>query len=352
MPNGRVASLRSSIGTRLAEVFLGEAIALTANVSHVGRNVEVSLTLRSSDGGIEGPLATTLTNDQGQFFLPLPPGTSADTCRLMVSVGDSGGGTLTRAFVYSTDEAIDIDFISESAVAVVLTRVARGADLCSYSSQNIRSVVDTIRGLSGMVAGNSAAEINQRALEAVAPQLDVMPCIQIVGTDCRLLTPLPTLTVTPTALPTVTPFPAPTPAIIIDTTTAMAGSQTTFNVVLRTAGVSVAGAQNDITFDPEASIVVNAHGKPDCTVNSGIDKDGTAFAVRSANSMRALVLSTNNADTIPDGSVLYTCRVNVAADATGTLRLVVSGVILSTPDGQRVPNATGVDGAIVIEPPH
>jgi len=46
----------------------------------------------------------------------------------------------------------------------------------------------------------------------------------------------------------------------------------------------------------------------------------------------------------------YTCTVNVGPNAAGSLPLIINGVIMATPYGTRVQNATGVDGAIVIEP--
>jgi len=296
MPNGRVASLRKSIGAQLAGVFLGEAIALTANVSHVGRNVEVTLTLRRSDGSIEGPLATALTNDQGEFFLTLPPDAGADSCRFIVSVGDAGAGTLTRAFVHSTDEPVDIDFISETTVELILREVALGTDLCSFSSENIRGLADVIRNLPGDVSGASTAEVNQKALTAAltSGQPLPIPCL-----NC------PTRTVTPTALPTATAFSGAKPAIILDTVQVHAGESIAFNAVLKADGALIAGTQNDIVFDLNAPIAAKANGKPDCTVNAAIGKDATAFAFRPPTSVRVLVLSTNNLDPIPDGSVLY-----------------------------------------------
>jgi len=63
--------------------------------------------------------------------------------------------------------------------------------------------------------------------------------------------------------------------------------------------------------------------------------------------VRALVLATDNVDPIPDGSVLYTCKVNVAATADSTYPMVVSGLVLSDPVGGKIPDASGCDGAII-----
>ena len=79
-------------------------------------------------------------------------------------------------------------------------------------------------------------------------------------------------------------------------------------------------------------------------LNPNIDKDATSFAFRpngcsgeTCTGIRALVLATDNVDPIPDGAVLYTCKVTVAADADATYPLDVTGVILSDPAGMRSP---------------
>lgn len=53
--------------------------------------------------------------------------------------------------------------------------------------------------------------------------------------------------------------------------------------------------------------------------------------------MRALVFSAENLEPIRDGTVLFTCRVQVAPDALpGTYPLLVGGTVLSDPTGSRI----------------
>lgn len=144
------------------------------------------------------------------------------------------------------------------------------------------------------------------------------------------------------------------PAIAVSVAAASPGTQVSVTATLHTNGALVAGTQNDISFDLQAPIAANANGKPDCAVNFDINKGATFFAFRpngcsgtTCTTIRALVLSTDNTDPIPDGSVLYTCKVNVAADASGFHPLTISNVILGTPEGAKVPDATGIDGAII-----
>ena len=168
----------------------------------------------------------------------------------------------------------------------------------------------------------------------------------------------------PTATPTVggttpTPTEGPSqctaPALQLPQVIGQPGTQITFTATLLAGTAMVAGTQNDITFDP-ANIPINAkaNGKPDCAVNAGIDKGATSFAFRpngctgtACTSVRALVLSTDNVDPIPDGSVLYTCNINVAQSANTKYTLGVTGVIFSDPSGNQVPGVSGCDGAVV-----
>ena len=114
---------------------------------------------------------------------------------------------------------------------------------------------------------------------------------------------------------------------------------------------TVAGTQNDLTFDATNTPIapsVDDPTVPDCTANTAISKDGTAFSFTTATTIRALVLSLKNVKTIPDGSVLYSCNVNVSATAAdGSYPLTLSGIHLSDPAGASIAG-TGTNGAIVV----
>lgn len=147
------------------------------------------------------------------------------------------------------------------------------------------------------------------------------------------------------------PTPIPGEAIIsVGTADAMPGAQTKLSVTLRNSiGLSIAGIQNDIAFDPEAPISATGgtcavYGScctsnadcttagdicipavppiPGCCVNPAIVKSGTTFSFEPAGctgtnctGIRAIVLSLDNLKVIPDGSLLYTCLVDVASGA-------------------------------------
>ena len=156
---------------------------------------------------------------------------------------------------------------------------------------------------------------------------------------------------TPTEVPSA---PCDAPAIQAPSFDGQPGTTVEFNVTLKAGTNQVAGTQNDIGFQPQTRIAAKANGKPECAVNGDIDKGATSFAFRpsgcsgeACTGIRALVLSTDNVAAIQDGSVLYTCKVAVAADANATYPLDVTGVILSDPAGNAIEGATGCDGAVV-----
>ena len=160
------------------------------------------------------------------------------------------------------------------------------------------------------------------------------------------------------------------------------GTQVSFTVSLLTEGANVAGTQNDLSFDAThspiprrcnkaanvqitcsadtdcpavAGVADTCSTKPACYVNADINKGGTSFAYRGATGctgpacggIRALVLATDNVDLIPNGSVLYTCKVNIAAGSSGSFPLGMTGVIASDAAGTKITGASGTDGSIV-----
>jgi hypothetical protein len=129
------------------------------------------------------------------------------------------------------------------------------------------------------------------------------------------------------------PFPHPPP-------TDVQFLQSRFAVQLDTGGAPVVSVQNDISFDPttpimSCSFVVNKPDSafsffpPDCT--PGLD----------CTSVRAVVVSTNDTNPIPDGSVLYTCDVRIYAHAEpGDHPMPVSRVSASDAAGGELPIAS------------
>jgi hypothetical protein len=164
MPKGRVAKADGLL-ERVAGAVWSTASALTGAVDPVGKGVTVELVeLRPEDlasGTDPGPVEVTTTRKGGKYCIGLPEGTDENVCRYVVQVGDRSDATLTRAFVFSTDPAdqIDIDFRSEAAVRVVLTEIPR-ADLCDFSPNDIRGIYGAVVVAPGTATGDNADELN------------------------------------------------------------------------------------------------------------------------------------------------------------------------------------------------
>ena len=178
---------------------------------------------------------------------------------------------------------------------------------------------------------------------------------------------------TPTASPTGTATNTPPPATGTNTPTATStpvggsislskvvghpGEQVAFSATLSTKGASIARTQNDIAFDSaNVPIAARPNAAPDCTVNPQLLKEATSFAFQpegcsgvTCTSIHAAVLSTTNTNPIADGSLLYTCNVNVGPNvAAGEYPLTISAVVLQNPSGQPLPNPVGSSGVIVV----
>ena len=182
------------------------------------------------------------------------------------------------------------------------------------------------------------------------------------GTRSAIFTPTPTSTQQVSPLPpTPTPQPTPSgPAVVAQAVTALPGQTVPVSFSLFTNDAAVAGTQNDVNFDPaDAPIAAKANGTPDCTVNPAINKSATSFAFLPSGCVgadctviRAQVLATDNVALIADGSVLYTCNVNVAAPAAGgTYPLILTGVVMDDPNGAAVPGVVGIDGSVYVALP-
>lgn len=143
------------------------------------------------------------------------------------------------------------------------------------------------------------------------------------------------------------------------TISGLPGTRHTLDVALRT-DVEVAGTGNDLTFSPQTPIAARPNGRPDCELGDDVPRPyGTSFAFMpsgcepgvTCSGIRALVLSLESVRAIPDGTVLYSCGLDIAADARpGTYALTVSDVGASDPDGGSL-LVGGRDGAVIVEAP-
>lgn len=127
--------------------------------------------------------------------------------------------------------------------------------------------------------------------------------------------------------------------IDVDSVAGKTGDEVSVNVVLSVAGTPVVAAQNQLHFPHGTSVV-------SCRANEEIGKDATLFTYLpqgcargvDCTSTRALVFSLTDSNPIPDGSLLYTCKVRIAADATpGRSEIACDDSLASTADAEAVP---------------
>jgi hypothetical protein len=179
MPNGKVAQA-PTWRERVSSIVWNAAAALNGDVRPVRGGVVVNLVqLRPEDlssGREPGVITLGTTHTDGSFCIGLPPQTDANTCRFMVQVGNSAAGTLTRAFVFSTEDGIDIDFRSEATVRSILATIPP-AGLCDFSPGEIRSIYDAVAGAPGTALGADADEINAVAASLAAQDPGVQDAI-------------------------------------------------------------------------------------------------------------------------------------------------------------------------------
>jgi hypothetical protein len=143
----------------------------------------------------------------------------------------------------------------------------------------------------------------------------------------------------------------------IGTANGLPGQTATFDVTLDAGGEQVAGAQIDIGFQALTPVLANFQGRPTCTVNPAINKNASAYAFQPPGcfgsqcvAMRALILAFDNVDPIPDGSVLFTCTVQISPAATnGVYPLTASNALVSDPVGNAL-STVGTDGAVIVGP--
>ncbi len=251
--------------------------------------------------------------------------------------------TAVRALVVSFD---NVDLIPDGAVLYTCNvRIGTGIPPGAYALTIVASGSDPSGG------ALTAALTGGYVVVGTPPE----------ATPISTFTQLPTRTnpPAPTVVPTPTIDLAHAAVIHIGSATGAAGQRVQVSVTVDTKGLDISGIQNDITFDPRAAVAARANGRPDCTVNPAINKNASAFAFQppsctlsgDCNRLRALIIAIDNGDSIPDGAVLYTCNVDIAASAPpGTYPLGNVDPLATSPEAIRV-SAVGTDGQVSVTGP-
>jgi hypothetical protein len=228
LPNGDLAR-RPSLMRRLASFVVQRARALVAdNLAPAGPNIPVFLFDIASNDVVDGEIRTGDvvfeggTDHSGRYAVELHARTDENTCRYLLQIGSQNDGTLTRAFVFSTSEPIDINLQSEAAVRLILAEIGAGrADLCDFSAAEIAAIYAAIDQSPAVVTGDTVEELNASAEVAAAGDPGVQNAI--AAAIDQPPPPSPTATDTPVAVPSMTATPT-------STRTATRAAENTFTV--------------------------------------------------------------------------------------------------------------------------
>lgn len=232
--------------------------------------------------------------------------------------------------------------------------------------------------------------------------------ICVVGVDCILEAVdnalngcpglrTPTVTPTPSPVPPQTPTPTscqpeppPTPTIpgsgvILGTAQGAPGTEVVIEARLRSVErfPGIAAVANDFAYDTSKISVpatqvcketpampcttdADCNGDicidvPDCQMNSALQKEASTFhflplgcSGTNCRGVRASVFSVvSPSRLIPDGVIVYTCKIDIAKGATGEAVLSVTNLLVSCPsppDECTSWPVTGLDGRVVICP--
>ena len=180
MPHGRLAA-SDGLWQRIAAVVWNSAAAITGSVSPVGGvTVQlVELQQQNLDNGTDpGAVALGQTNGRGRFCIDLPSGTDENnTCRFMLRVGSSADSTLTRAFVFTTADDVDIDYRSEATARIILRQIPP-AGLCDFSPTDIDNIYTAVVDADGTATGMDVDQINAVATSLALADPGVNAAVQ------------------------------------------------------------------------------------------------------------------------------------------------------------------------------
>jgi hypothetical protein len=163
---------------------------------------------------------------------------------------------------------------------------------------------------------------------------------------------------TPIAFPTPTAPPASAgpPRVIVGDVRGNRGDRVPVELRLRSGAMPIVGLQADLIFAASARIAARANGKPDCRFGdapsfagfSSLSFQPPGCGVDDCTAIRAILLTTDIVP-IPDGAVLLTCSVDLAAGAPpGVSAFALSNLRAATHQGMPEPLA-GEPGTITID---
>lgn len=147
------------------------------------------------------------------------------------------------------------------------------------------------------------------------------------------------------------------PTLLLSRIDGALGDIVNLGATLYTLGQPLAELTNTMNFDPIATqILAKANGKPNCKVNPLIDKADTIFEFlpqgcsgTACNQVRVLVQSLSNLAELPDGAMLYTCKVKIGAQAAGGIHQIVATALSAIDTDSILHQITSLAGEIMVK---
>ncbi len=342
----------------------GASITLSVPTGGPGDRLTFDVTLQTRGSAIAGT-QNDISFDSGTPIAAAPNGRPDCTAnpainKLATNFAFRPGGctpgrdcTAIRVLVLSTD---NVDPIDDGALLYTCAvRVGDATPPGSYALAVSGEIASDPNGNQVPFSGIDGAVVVNVAGGTPFPTWTVSPTPS-PKPPRPTYTPFPTMTQIPTRGPTDTPRPSV--AVSAGSATAGPGDTVDVTVTLASGPYGVAGIQANLAGTAGLTIAAQPNGDPDCRVNPDIDKSGTSFlflpfhcqAATNCTAVRALVLAFDNVEPIPDGAVLFTCRIHVAATPPGHYGLFLSDVVASDPNGAAW-NVLVHEGEIVIITP-
>ncbi|MGH7787586.1 MAG: hypothetical protein ACRERC_12005, partial [Candidatus Binatia bacterium] len=351
-----MALMRRASGVGLLAVLLGSAGSVQAEVTvelgtvagRPGDRVTFGATVDTGGEQLGGVQVDVTISGAG--LVPVGAGGSPD-CRIG---GGLPAGEADASFHFADWLCSGGDCsVLRAVVAALRSEIPDGSLLFTCS---LDIAADAAPGEYGLSCDHTFASRPSGTDEAFLPATCI-PGVVVVTND---LPPTPEPTSTRTAPPTATPRPgrprtpqitatptststpctAPCSVVHLGNAVGQPGDRVALDVWLESHEMEITGVQADIAFSPLTAIAADAGGRPDCEPNDDPNLGGySGFAFLAAScgddcaQFRALILPVQQVD-IPDGTRLFTCALDIAADAPpGTYGLAISGTAGSDADG-------------------
>jgi hypothetical protein len=273
---------------------------------------------------------------------------------VMIAAADDNTHTQDRYLYDAASGSVRPVMAGDPALAVMdnASRIAAELDVANGDNEDVVLLAYNQRGHVLI----SSEDPGSGDLLLAGPPLDSRGCPP--NQHLSVAVPiLPTPAPTATRIPTPTRIPVDPIDLEVEVDDGHPGERVDLRVVLHTNGGSVAGVQIDIHATPPLALVAKANGGPDCTHNPETGKDYTVYSFppleqpddpSEGRKMRALVLSLTDVSPIADGLVLFTCRLDIAADAmAGSYQLTLSRLGGATPAGNEV-DAIARGGEVIV----